>query len=137
MFKTYLNTSNLNKIYLFVQRNDGKGSTKHSVKPIDFLQKVEKHFGANWKYTLNLPSKCPILNKTQLKQHYNLNETECTQASETIKLLWTIIQSDIRKSEQKKYSESEQATNTSTASGLVMHANHCSAVIFILHQLNN
>eukprot|EP01084_Bolivina_argentea_P181855 314041_1 len=112
---TYVNTSNLNKVYLFVPRNNGRGTTKHSVKPIDFLQKLEKHFGRNWNDTINVPSKCPILDKQQLKQCYNLNEDQCQQAADTIKSLWTVVQSDLRKSGQKKYSESEQSLSTSTA----------------------
>eukprot|EP01084_Bolivina_argentea_P063357 115711_1 len=98
---TYINTSNVNNVYLYVPRNDQRGTTKHSVTPIEFLSELDKY---NIPIeSLNVPSKCPTIDKQQLKQHYNLNDKQFQQAVETTKILWSILQSQIIK---KKRSES-------------------------------
>ncbi len=104
---THINTSNLSNVYLYVSRKTGDGTTPHSVNPTKYLSKIKKH---NIELdSLNVPSKCPTINKQELQQFYNLNEQQCETAQDTIKSLWNIVQS------HKLLSESQQPVATSTA----------------------
>eukprot|EP01084_Bolivina_argentea_P120069 212847_1 len=103
---THINTKNPSNVFLYVKRKKGKGTAPLSVSPAQYLLKLQQH-NMSIK-SLNIPSECPVVDKQQLQTTYKLNDIQCQQAEETIKMLWNIMQSEINKCRM------QQSCNTNT-----------------------
>eukprot|EP01084_Bolivina_argentea_P066929 122011_1 len=101
---TYINTSNVQNVHLYVPRKKGVGTYFISVRPSDYTDTLDKH---NIKIeSLNIPSVCPTIDHKYLQEKHKFSERKCNQVQNTVNILWNITQSHMK----VKNTHSEQQT---------------------------
>eukprot|EP01084_Bolivina_argentea_P066930 122012_1 len=91
---TYINTSNVQNVHLYVPRKKGVGTYFISVRPSDYTDTLDKH---NIKIeSLNIPSVCPTIDHKYLQEKHKFSERKCNQVQNTVNILWNITQSHMK-----------------------------------------